>query len=123
MISVNLSTREPDDQIVVALLGELDVADAASVAASLIAVVPHGAIVIVDLAALDFIDSSGIAALVRARKHARLSGGDLLLAAPQQQMLRVLALTRLAAVFSVHASIDEAAGSARPSRQLVAPAA
>ena len=42
MISVNLSTREPDDQIGVALLGELDVADAASVAASLIAVVPQG---------------------------------------------------------------------------------
>jgi hypothetical protein len=42
--------------------------------------------------------------------HARLAGGDLVLAAPQQQVLRVLTLTRLIEVFPVHASVDEAAG-------------
>jgi anti-sigma B factor antagonist len=45
--------------------------------------------------ALEFMDSSGVAALVRGRKHARHAGGDLLLAAPQQQVLRVLAITRI----------------------------
>ena len=38
MVSIDLSSREFDGRAVVALRGELDVADAASVAAALIAV-------------------------------------------------------------------------------------
>ena len=68
-------------------------------------------------------DSSGVAALVRGRKHARHAGCDLRLAAPQRQVLRVLAITRLIDVFSVHVSVDEAAGSARRSRADAAPVA
>jgi hypothetical protein len=37
------------------------------------------------------------------------AGGDLLLAAPRGPVLRVLAITRLVDVFSVHASVEEAA--------------
>ena len=75
--------------------------------------------IIVDLAGLEFIDSSGVAALARGRKLARHAGGDLLLAAPQHQVLRVLTLTRLIDVFPVYASVDEAAvlrGSSAPRR-------
>lgn len=64
----------------------------------------------------------GIAALVRGRKQARHAEGDLLLAAPQQQVLRPLALTRLIDVFSIHASVDEAAESTGHSRLKTAPA-
>jgi anti-sigma B factor antagonist len=116
MFSVDLSTREGDGHVVVMLRGELDVADAVSVAAALAAVAGRNLAIIVDLAGLDFIDSSGIAALARGRKHARHAGGDLVLAAPQQQVLRVLTLTRLIEVFRVHASVDEAAGGARRSQ-------
>ncbi len=109
MFSVDLSTREGDGRIVVALRGELDVTDAASVAATIAAAAARHLEVIVDLAGLDFIDSSGVAALARGRMHARQAGGDVVLAAPQQQVLRVLTLTRLIEVFPVHASVDEAA--------------
>jgi hypothetical protein len=44
--------------------------------------------------------------------------GDGLLAAPQDRVLRVLAAIRLAEVFCVHASMEEAAGSARRSRPM-----
>ncbi len=44
--------------------------------------------------------------------HARHAGCDLLLAAPRQQVQRMLAITRLIDVFAVHACVDEAAGSA-----------
>jgi anti-sigma B factor antagonist len=115
MVGMDLSTRG-DGRAVVALRGELDVADAASVAAALVAVAAREQAVIVDLAGLEFIDSSGVAALVLVRKQARRAGGDVLLAAPQDQVLRILAVTRLAGVFSVHASVEEAAGSARRSR-------
>ena len=113
MTSVAMSTTERDGKVAVALRGELDMADAASAAAAVAARQPQ---IIVDLSFLEFIDSSGVAALARGRKMARHAGGDLLLAAPQQQVLRVLVLTRLIEVFSVHASVDQAAGNGQPSR-------
>jgi anti-sigma B factor antagonist len=121
MVSVDLNVCECDGHVVVALRGELDMADAVSVAAALAAVASRERAVIVDLAGLEFIDSSGVAALARGRKHARHAGGDLLLAAPRQQVLRVLTLTRLIDAFAVHASVDEAAGNAPNSRRAAAP--
>jgi anti-anti-sigma regulatory factor len=50
--------------------------------------------------------------LARAREQARQSGGDLLLAAPRRQVRRILALTGLAGVFSVHTSLAGAAQTA-----------
>jgi anti-sigma B factor antagonist len=123
MVSVEMSTREGDGHAVVVLRGELDVAEAASVAASLEAVAASGCDVIVDLEGLEYIDSSGLAALVLGRQHARRAGFDLLLAAPQQQVLRMLAITRLLDVFAVHARVDEAAGFAGHTRAPIAPAA
>lgn len=110
MASAELSTRECDGQVVVTLSGELDVVEAARVAAALAVIATSGRPIIVDLAALEFIDSSGLAALVRARHHARNTGFDLLLAAPRPQVQRMLAITRLVEVFTVHACVDEATG-------------
>jgi len=109
VISVDLSTRDCDGHVVVALRGELDITDAVSVAAA--AREPE---IIVDLAGLEFIDCGGVAVLARGRKQARHAGGDLRLAAAQQQVLRVLTLTRPIEVFPVHASVDEVAGCSWP---------
>ena len=111
MLSVDLAISDYGGQVVVALRGELDVMDAEAVAAALAAVADRGNVVVVDLAGLTFIDASGLAALVRARRHARGTGGDLLLAAPQRQVRRVMALTRQAGAFSLHADVAEAIGS------------
>ena len=112
MFSTHLSTRSYDGRVVVALRGELDSADAAAVAAALAATAASEPQIIVDLAGLEFIDSSGVAALARGRRQAWRAGGDLVLAAPQQQVLRVLAVIRLADAFSVYATVEEAAGEA-----------
>ena len=122
MVNLELSTRAGDGQAVVVLRGELDVTEAASVAASLSVVATSGRDVIVDLAGLEYIDSSGLAALVLARQQARRAGYDLLLAAPQQQVLRMLAITRLIDVFAVHAGVDEAFGIAGRIQAAITPA-
>ena len=117
MLSVDLSIRQLDDLIVATLCGELDVSDAASVAAALSAAAGSRAqVVIVDLAGLAFIDSSGVAALAEAGRQARRAGGDLLLAGPQRAVLRVLAITRLSAVLPLHDDVAAAASSVGPSR-------
>jgi anti-sigma B factor antagonist len=122
MFSVDLSIREGGGHVIVVLGGDLDIVDAVGVAAALAVVAARAPEIIVDLAGLEFIDSSGVAALARGRKLARHAGGDLLLAAPQHQVLRVLTLTRLIDVFPVYASVDEAARTAGLTRHAAAPA-
>jgi anti-sigma B factor antagonist len=116
MCSLYLNTRDGSRQMVVALHGDLDVTDAASVAHTLITAAARDRQIIIDLAGLENMDSSGLAALVLARKYARQVGGDLLLAAPQRQALRLLAVTRLMEILSVHDGVEDAVDSAERSR-------
>lgn len=110
MVSIDLGTVEYGSHAVVALCGELDVTDAADVAVALAGVVACHPNVIIDLTGLEFIDCGGLRALARAREQARRAGGELLLAAPQRLVLRMLALTGLVGMFSVHASLGHALG-------------
>lgn len=49
----------------------------------------------IDLTNVDFIDSSGLGALINALKVTRQAGGDLRIAAPTEQVKLVLGLTNL----------------------------
>jgi anti-sigma B factor antagonist len=112
MFNVDLSIREFDGQAVVALRGELSLADSPGVASHLIAAVAAcGPSVIVDLAGLEGIGYYGLSVLLRVRRWTRRSGGDLPLAAPQQPVRRILEATGLIDVFSVYPSVEEAANS------------
>jgi len=109
--------RDYEGHVVVALHGELDIVDAASVIAVLAAAAARNPRIIVDLAALEYVDCTSLAGLGRVRAQARQAGGDLLLVAPRRPVRRLLDLTGLIGVFSVHASVDEAvlaAGGSRP---------
>jgi anti-sigma B factor antagonist len=121
MFSIDLGSGESRGYVVVTLRGELDLMDAAAVAAALGVVAAREPRIIVDLAGLEFMDASGVAALSRGRKRARNAGGDLLLAAPQRQVRRVLAIIWEVDGFAVHASVAEAVASAGASWQAVVP--
>ena len=116
-----LLTIAASDQLshmLVSLAGECDITNAHLLRKIMTDYLPADArLAVIDLSGLRFIDASGVAALVRGRKQARDAGGDLLLAAPRHQVLRVLTLTRLIGVFPVHASAVEAARSAGQSRR------
>lgn len=64
--------------------------------------------VILDLEAVDFIDSSGLSALVTALKAIRQQGGMLNLCKLQPQVLTALRLTLLDRVFSIFPSVEDA---------------
>jgi anti-sigma B factor antagonist len=112
MFSMDLGCGESEGHFVVALRGELDLLDAQAAADALEAVAAREPWIIVDLSGLEFIDVSGIAALSRGRRHARDAGGDLLLAAPQQRVRRVLAIIWDASGAGLPASVADAAASA-----------
>jgi anti-anti-sigma factor len=114
MVDVDLSIRDSDGQAVVALRGELNLADTPCVASHLIAAVAAcGPSIIVDLAGLEAIGYCGLSVLLRVRRWTRNSGGDLRLAAPQPPVRRILEVTGLIDVFAVYHSVEEAANSAR----------
>jgi anti-sigma B factor antagonist len=108
MISAGLSTLQDGGHLVVTLRGELDAVDAADAEAELARVTAGYPRIVADLAALEFLDCCALGALIRVQAQARQAGGDLLLAAPGQQVRRLLALTGMTGVFPVHASVGEA---------------
>ena len=85
----------------VVLVGRLDAVEAPGVRAELDRVLRSGAsTLVVDLVAVTFIDSAGLAALVRARRDARQLGGDIVLISPSNRdALRVFGLTQFDEVF------------------------
>lgn len=64
--------------------------------------------IVVDLSGVDFIDSSGLGALIGGLKAARQAGGDLRIAAAGDQVLTVLKLTNLDRILTPHATVEDA---------------
>ena len=123
MFSLDLDPGESCGYAVVALCGELDLLDAADVATALGAVAAREPRIIVDLAGLEFIDASGVAALSRGRRDARDAGGDLLLAAPRRRVRQVLEIIWDAGSSGLHASVADAVASMAAGRPAVVPSA
>ena len=88
---------------VVRVTGELDGATAPVLRRTLVEVIGEntGRRVVVDLARMTFIDSTGLGVLVGALKRARDQAGDLLLASPTSRMTKVLEITGMGRVFEV----------------------
>lgn len=63
--------------------------------------------VVIDLSDTEFIDSSGLGALVAGLKAARAAGGDLRIAAPTTQVVTALELTNLHRVLRPYPTVDE----------------
>jgi anti-sigma B factor antagonist len=67
-----------------------------------------GGSVIVDLGEVEFIDSSGLSALVSGLKALRSKGGTLSLTRAHPQALTALRLTMLDRVFPIFSTVEEA---------------
>jgi len=61
-----------------------------------------------DLAQVDFIDSSGLGALISGLKTTRQAGGDLRIASPTEQVQLVLQLTNMERVLSAYNNAESA---------------
>jgi anti-sigma B factor antagonist len=93
--------------VVVRLAGEIDLYNAAEVETALEEIASgQPARVVVDLAAVEFVDSTALGALIQARKQ--LGNGSLVLAAPAPQVRRALEVAGLIDHFPVHDSVDDA---------------
>jgi anti-sigma B factor antagonist len=71
------------------------------------AIAKHGDVVL-QLEHVDFVDSSGLGALVRLTQSARVKGGDLKLAMVPARIHKALQMTNLLSQFEVYDSVEEA---------------
>jgi anti-sigma B factor antagonist len=101
LFSITRSTRGASE--VVALAGELDMANAPLVSQALDELADAGRSVIVDLSELVFIDSSGIHAIVSPRPQLTLA-----LVCPPGNIQRVFSVTKLDSVLPLYETLDEA---------------
>jgi anti-anti-sigma factor len=110
-VDFSLSIRSKPSAIVVQLGGELDLASFHELEHALAPAVDSASgLVVLDLGRLEFMDVSGLRALMRSRRRAESAGKQLVLAAPPAAITRLLSLTRQEQVFRVYGSVAEALG-------------
>ncbi len=91
---INLSRAR--GRLVVTVQGDLDAVSAPALGDVLLAAAEcEERTVVVDLAAVEFIDSSGLTVLLSGRRHLGRHGGRLVVTAPSPSVLRMFELTGL----------------------------
>lgn len=102
--------REDGEQLVVSFRGDLDLQSSPEARRILLECVDRSKGILVDLSAVPYLDSSGVASLVEAYQLSRSRGISFALVSVSPRALRVLELARLDKVFAIHASIDASDG-------------
>jgi anti-sigma B factor antagonist len=105
---MNCDIREEKGVMVVALSGEVDLDSSSQVRTTLLDCVDRKRGILVDLSAVSYIDSSGVASLVEAYQSARRASIQFGLVSVSVAAMRVLELARLDRVFSIHANVADA---------------
>ncbi len=103
-VPLSVTVKASDEGTVVAVSGELDMFTGPQLRGSLLPAVVDalpGTDVRVDLSALSFCDSSGLAVLIEARHQALAGGTRLVLVSPRGAVLRVLRVSGVARLFDV----------------------
>ena len=101
------STRKLAQYSVIVLTGEVDLQVSPQVRKQVLDTLGAGENVLVDLAGVEYIDSSGIASLVEGLKVARDKQLEFGLIAVSSAAMQVLNLARLDQVFSIHESVEQ----------------
>ncbi len=98
------------DTFVVTARGEIDAFTAPALRADLQKLAGDGAVavLVIDMVAVTFLDSSGLGALVGALRRVRERGGTLRIVRPQAQAGRIFELTGLCDVLDLYPTRDAA---------------
>ena len=99
-LAITVEREEPATLVV--LRGDLDLLTAPELRECLVKVIDEDARIVVDLEAVDFLDSAGLGILVGGLKRARTRGGELELVCTSGDVLKPLEITGLDRVFTIH---------------------
>jgi anti-sigma B factor antagonist len=111
-MELGLEVTEGETSTVLAVRGEVDVYTAPKLREKLVELVAQGRYhIVVDLEAVDFLDSTGLGVLVGGLKRVRSHDGDLVLVCTHQRILKVFEITGLTKVFTIQDSLEAATGA------------
>jgi anti-anti-sigma factor len=114
MTEIQLSTQTRDAAVVVAVRGELDVVNSQQFDDYLADASAATDRVILDLSAVDFMDTSALAVVVSHWRRQVEAGGMFLLAGARYKYTKALWITGLADRLPLYDSVDDAVAAARP---------
>lgn len=108
-LSVEIKSEHDGDAIVYRLRGSLDLSTSPSLRAALVEAANEGKHdIIVDLSHLEFLDSTGLGAIIGGHRRALENGGRVRLIVNDGPIQRLLTITGLMGILSVYGSLDAA---------------
>ena len=108
-MDLTLTTREVDGKTIISVGGEIDVYTAPKLRDKITELVAAGVYdIVVDMGAVEFLDSTGLGVLVGGLKKVRAHDGTLQLVCSQDRLLKIFRITGLAKVFVIHESAEAA---------------
>ncbi|MEV6796030.1 STAS domain-containing protein [Streptomyces sp. NPDC051320] len=111
MIPLNITAKDAATGPVLEVTGNLDFEHANALHQQIERLtLRRGQRLVIDLSGMEFCDSSGIAVLIAARRHAVAAEADLALVAVPANTLRVMAIVGLDQVFTFHPDTATATG-------------
>lgn len=108
-MDLTLATHEVAGRTVLTVGGEIDVYTAPRLRDKVTELVGAGHHdLLIDLDAVEFLDSTGLGVLVGGLKKVRAEDGTFALVCGQERLLKIFRITGLAKVFTIHPSLDAA---------------
>ena len=110
---MELTTREEGRVTILTVRGDLVIGDPETTFKKTVTrLLENGSVnLLVDLAGVNFLDSSGLGALVRALTNSQKEGGQTKLLHPGPQVRKLLQMTKLDSVFELHEDLEKAVSS------------
>lgn len=110
-LTIDLKSDDASGTLIFKLRGSLDIATSPTVRAALTDATDKGQKhLIVDLSQLEFLDSTGLGALIGAHRRATEHGGSLRIVVTDGPIFRLLNITGLIRVLAVYHTLEDARG-------------
>ncbi len=104
---MNINTQEGEGYTVVGLEGDIDLSCSPNARKSILQVLENGKNLLINLAEVSYIDSSGVASLVEGYQTAKKQSLKFGLVSVSDEAMSVLKLARLDKVFPIYNSVEE----------------
>ncbi|MER7495640.1 STAS domain-containing protein [Streptomyces pharetrae] len=108
--TLQLTVRYADDRTaVVSVAGDVDLHTASSLREQALTVVAEGVPhLVLDLAEVDFVDSTGLSTLIRVLQATQAAGGSLRLADVPDRLIRMVTMTGISQLMPIHTTVADA---------------
>lgn len=111
-MNLDVSTREAGDYLVFDVKGEVDLYSAPKLKQAVYDMIDGGRTkLVLDLDALDFMDSTGLGILVASLKRVTTEGGQLKLVCNRDNILKIFKITGLDKVFDIYTTVEASTGA------------